>query len=882
VPKAVRPSRPADPGSLAPRDRAFAAANGLPVFVALAFVFLTLLTALIARSVTRSRDSVRFVHLVEQTRSSILNRFDTHVALLYGVAGLFASDPSAVTRERFRDYIDQLDVPQRYPGIQGLGFSIVTDSAGRDRLIEQMRREGLSAVQPRPAEARQGEVHVILYLEPLDRRNLVALGYDMHTEPVRRAAMDQARDTAQPVASGKVTLVQEIDDAKQAGFLIYLPIYRGPHATLEQRRQNLAGFVYSPLRADDLFHRILAPSLAGELSVKIYDGGKLSPLHLLHESIPPDADSEGYRPRFARTTSMDVAGRTWELVLATRPEFDAGSGVNLAPWILAVGAVVSALLFVVTRSQARARDRAERVAAVLRAREAQLESSESRLRRLVDSNLIGVVFGDLSGRITDGNRESFRIIGRSPLDVLSGKVRWDEITPHEYLDRDRLAVEQLIADGVSVPFEKEFIRPDGSRVPVLIGVAKLAGDSDQTVAFYVDLSERKRIERELEQAKDAAEAANRAKDQFLAVLSHELRTPLTPVLAVADANDKDESVPPALREDFAMIRRNVALEAKLIDDLLDLTSISRGRIKLRDELIDVHGLALALPDVCCREELQSKRLRLTFDLSARRHHVRGDSARLSQILWNLLKNAAKFTPAEGQIELRTRNVDEGDNPEKASLVIEVRDSGIGIDADVLPRIFDAFEQASDEQSRAYGGLGLGLAIARGLVEAHGGQIRADSAGRGNGAVFTVTLPTAPPPALVAVAPRKPSTAPRLRILLVEDHVDTYNAMLRILRGMGHDVTGAHSYAEATAAGRDQSFDLLLSDLGLPDGNGLELMSALRAARNGKHPPLRGIALTGFGMEEDVRRSAEAGFDAHLAKPIDLDSLQSTIHSLFSR
>jgi CheY-like chemotaxis protein len=264
------------------------------------------------------------------------------------------------------------------------------------------------------------------------------------------------------------------------------------------------------------------------------------------------------------------------------------------------------------------------------------------------------------------------------------------------------------------------------------------------------------------------------------------------------------------------------------------------------------------------------------DLAADRHQVRGDAARLQQVVWNLLKNAIKFTPAGGAITVATRNDAIG------RLVIEVTDTGVGIEPDVLPRIFDAFEQGEVAVARHFGGLGLGLAISKGLVAAHGGTIAAHSAGRNRGATFTVTLETVPSE---APTPRRPATptlpsharAGRLSILLVEDHADTARALKRLLDGLGYDVRAADSVQAALHLAAQTDFDVLVSDLGLPDGSGLDIMRHLRQSRPGAAAPAPvGIALTGYGMEEDVARSRDAGFAEHITKPVNFDRLQQAI------
>jgi HAMP domain-containing protein/signal transduction histidine kinase len=356
--------------------------------------------------------------------------------------------------------------------------------------------------------------------------------------------------------------------------------------------------------------------------------------------------------------------------------------------------------------------------------------------------------------------------------------------------------------------------------------------------------------------------SNLAKDQFLAMLSHELRTPLTPVLATALELENEPDVRPDVRESLQMIRRNVELEARLIDDLLDLTRIDRGKVQLNFEILDAHMLLQNALEIC-KPEIDRKHLRPSLNLSAKRVHMRADPARLQQIFWNLINNAVKFTPPNGQITITTTN----DSGEK--LRVEIADSGMGIEPDALPKIFDAFEQGGRTQ---LGGLGLGLAISKTLVEAHKGTITAHSDGRNKGSKFALVFPTAEKveaQIAPALSPRFAERQP-LRILLVEDHEDTNRSLTSLLRRRGYQVKSALTFQSAIELSAKEEFDVLISDLGLPDGSGIDLIQKLVSK-----PPL-GIALTGFGMEQDIRKSREAGFHHHLVKPIDLNKLDSLI------
>jgi signal transduction histidine kinase/ActR/RegA family two-component response regulator len=379
--------------------------------------------------------------------------------------------------------------------------------------------------------------------------------------------------------------------------------------------------------------------------------------------------------------------------------------------------------------------------------------------------------------------------------------------------------------------------------------------------------ERRKADEELRAAKESAEDANRAKDRFLATLSHELRTPLTPVLAYSSMLEQDESLPRDARERLEVVTRNARFEARLIDDLLDLTRVSAGKLAIQLADVSIDEIVDHAVDVC-RNDAAAAGVAIVRENTASAF-VRADPTRLRQVCWNILDNAIKFTPRGGRIVIRSGAAPAG------TAAVEISDSGSGIPASEMGRIFEPFEQASHGK----GGLGLGLAISRALIDAQGGKLTVRSGGPGAGATFRIELPQGSPPEAVSPLPVSRPAAERRRVrrvLLVEDHVDSARAAAELLGETCDRVVVARNVADALAEAASQPFDLVLSDLGLPDGTGLDLMRALRD-RHG----LRGIAISGYGMEEDRRASLEAGFVDHIVKPISFQRLAATLDRFFS-
>ena len=391
------------------------------------------------------------------------------------------------------------------------------------------------------------------------------------------------------------------------------------------------------------------------------------------------------------------------------------------------------------------------------------------------------------------------------------------------------------------------------------------------MALAAAMAERRRAEEALEQQKATVEAANRTKENFLAMLSHELRTPLTPVMAALDTLETDLPQSEESKASLAMIRRNVELESQLIDDLLDLTRIAKDKLQLKFEPIDAHKCIANVVEICATEAA-ARRLRVNIELRAGAHHVSADAAKFQQIIWNLWKNAIKFTAEDGDITISTSN------PAPQNLTICVRDTGIGIEHDLMERMFNPFEQGDRSFQRRVGGLGLGLAISKSLAEAHNALLTARSEGPGLGSTFTLIMNTVAPRQRAArfFGAAAESSQRSLRILLVDDHQDTCAALERLLNRRGHLVAAMPNMRSAMEAATRNQFDLLISDIALPDGSGIELMTCLRAISG-----IRGIAISGFGMNGDIKKSLQAGFSEHLVKPVKLERLEAAIESVMA-
>ncbi|MBW3563677.1 MAG: CHASE domain-containing protein [Acidobacteria bacterium] len=487
----------------------------IPAIILITSLVATGLTAWYVSSTNRDRDQRRIRNAAEGVRDSIQDRIELHVNLLLGTAGLFASNDQ-VTEEDFRSYVERLNLETRHPGVQGVGYS-ARIRKGEELDIGNVVHSRLSDIEFWPATDAP-EFHAILFLEPLDERNRAAIGYDMFSESTRRAAMVRARDTGQPTASGRVTLVQEIDDDVQSGFLIYVPVYAGERTseTVEERRENLQGFVHSPFRVTDLLRGVFGTEIRPQVAFRVYDGS-IEDEQLIYQSPQWERSAADSRAEALRTTMpLEVEGRTWILEFVPSLAFIAYSPRDQVPLILAGGLFISLLLYLLSRSQSQARRSAEQLASDLRDANELLEQSERRMRRLVEANIIGIAFGNEQGEIIDANDAFFDLIG---LDVYTtDALTMEQLTPPDQLPADRRAFSLMRKTGQYGPWEKTLLRVDGTPVPVLMGIAQLPESENHWVGFVLGLQELKRIELELREEKETLETITRVNQEISAEL----------------------------------------------------------------------------------------------------------------------------------------------------------------------------------------------------------------------------------------------------------------------------------------------------------------------------------------------------------------------------
>jgi PAS domain S-box-containing protein len=659
---------------------------------------------------------------------------------------------------------------------------------------------------------------------------------------------------------------------------------------------------------------------------------------------------------------------------------------------------------------------ADQAAAELERQQADeaIRVSEERLRSFVEANVVGILFGDIYGGIHQANDELLRIVGYTRDDLQTGRLRWIDITPPEFLPIDQQHIVEAQATGACTPYEKEYIRKDGSRVPVLVGYSLVGDAREESTAVILDLSDRQQAEvtlrqseeryrylvesipqlvwtadadgqiidanqrwldytgftlaqiqatgwqaivhtddiptlsqqwvaaqqagvlyraegrmrrtdgayrwhlheaipvknqqgqvvkwfgtatdiedqkqlehrrqRLLEQeqaAREQAETANRIKDEFLAVLSHELRSPLNPILGWSKLLQTQKLDEQQTRRALATIEQNAKLQTQLIEDLLDISRILRGKLVLNIAPVSlISTIEAALETVRLAIEAKGIQIQRGFNLDV--DQVMGDAARLQQLIWNLLSNAVKFTPSGGMVEIRAERID-------THIQIQVRDTGKGIKPAFLPYVFDYFRQEDGTTTRKFGGLGLGLAIVRHITELHGGTVWAESPGEGMGATFTVCLPLWQDEAdrMKAVGEldlsliSHPSSFPLagLRVLAVDDNADIRDLIEFVLQQAGAEVRVISSAAEVLQQLQEFSPEVLISDVGMPDLDGYMLLRQIRSLPPEQGGTILAIALTAYAGEINQQQAIAAGFQMHLAKPVEPENLVNAIVTL---
>ena len=492
-------------------------------------------------------------------------------------------------------------------------------------------------------------------------------------------------------------------------------------------------------------------------------------------------------------------------------------------------------------------------------RMAQVGSWELDLARLDDLSVNPLRWSD----------EIFSIFGYAPGSVeVTNALFFSAVS-----DRDRgmieAAVDRSLKSGEPYEVRHEIRRPDGS-VRWVHQWAEVERDAEgrpvRMLGTCQDVTNQRQLEQALRDALEQLRVEGRRKDEFLAMLAHELRNPLAPVLSAVEVLGVGRPSDEVLASQREVVARQVRHMKRLLDDLLDVARVSQGKIVLRRQAVDLVDVLLQAVEVA-RPAVAARHHELSIQLPQRPLHVAGDPTRLTQVFANLLHNAAKYTDTGGQVTLEAVEAD-------GQALVRVRDTGVGMAPELLERVFDLFTQDDRSLDRAQGGLGIGLTLARSLVEMHGGRIGAASDGPGRGSVFTVTLPLRAEPRLdPPPAGRDPARAHRrTRVLIVDDNVDGAESLALLLRMSGHEVTVANDGPAAIAAAHATRPRIVLLDIGLPGMDGYQVAAELRRA--GLDTTL--IALTGYGRDEDVRRSREVGFARHLVKPVDAATLESLL------
>ncbi len=829
------------------------------------------------------RDAARrqaefFNERVAEAQASIRVRFKSYADALRGGASFFAASDT-VGRDEWRIYAQSLQLPERYPGVNGIGVIFVVPANGADAWLARMRADGApkmafhvfpgtsprAAVEPR---------YVIAYVEPIGT-NTTSLGRDIATEPSRRAAAEAARDL------GEAQLHRRADGSRdlqrRSGLLFYQPLYAksAPVTTVAERRAALAGWIYAQLYPEIFLGDVLGP--AGDVvELHLFEGEKLTRERLLYASNPSTAPE---LPNFERLTTLELGGQPFRLGWRRGPKFP---GLERSPslWVstsFATATVLLAGLIVSLQSTGR---RARTIAAE---RTRELAASEERFRQAFEFAGIGMALVGLDGRWMRVNKSICELVGYTERALL--EKTFQDLTHPDDLAADLANVRELL-DGKrrSYQMEKRYFHRDGHVVWVRLTVS-LVRDAGGAPAHFIsqieDITVSKQLEENLQQARDEAVQASRLKSEFLATVSHEIRTPMNGVIGMTTLLH-DTPLTPTQAELVRTLASSGELLLTIINSILDYSKIEAGRLELERVEFDLRRCIGDSVDLFAGPA-QAKGLvvqrRISPGLPTR---VAGDATRLRQVLVNLLDNALKFTDS-GEIAVTVQAESLDAVTQRQSLHFAIRDTGIGIAPEGLHRLFQSFSQVDASTTRRYGGTGLGLAISKRLAELMGGTMWVESQA-GAGSTFHFTVQVEPlrdlPPAR---RERNPAAAGAallgercpLRLMMVEDNLVNRRVAQLLLQRLGYLATSANNGQEALAAFAAEPCDAILMDIEMPELDGCETTRQLRRLQQSATRPWI-IALTAGATSDDRERALASGMNDFLTKPIRPETLAAAL------
>jgi PAS domain S-box-containing protein len=678
-----------------------------PHFIFITGIIVTLAVALYLNGTSRRDDEDRFQSAATRTKESIISETDTYTALLRAGAGLFAGS-EMVTKDEFKAFADSSQVYKRYKGVQGLVYATRILDSEKDQMTQELRDEGVTNFSIRPETPVRPEYFAIAYFEPLDMQNTYAVGFDVFTEPIRRRAMEKARDSGQPRATKKVILAEGDEYARQPGFIIYVPVYKkgSPQGTLAERRENIDGFIYSPFRAQDFLSNIYDAEHSEDIRLAAYNGDTTDE-NMLFESKKLEGALKKHTPQYSTTIPLEVAGEKWTLAFTSLPEFEKGSEISFIPYILFIGVLVSAVLFYITKLQIKARQEAISLAEDLLFSEIALRESNRQKTNIVESITDGFITLDRHWLFTYVNPEAAKTFGKRSRDLIRKNI-W-EVFPEI---RDTVfgrTLERSMRERRKFELE-EYYEPAKAWLSI-----RLYPSRTGLSVYFQNITVRKRLERQ--------------KDEFLGIASHELKTPVTSLKSYAQVlyrrfvkKGDAEAAGHLVKMDNQLDRLTL-----LISDLLDVTKIEAGKMIFNETSFDLDALVREIAEELERTTDQHK---INVKGSIEREAF-GDKERIGQVLSNLISNAIKYSPAANKIWITL-----SENKKEATVC--VKDFGVGIPQNTVNKVFERFFRVSGPKQETFPGLGLGLYISSEIIKRQGGRIWVESElGKGSNFCFSV-------------------------------------------------------------------------------------------------------------------------------------------------